>query len=214
MLPKQYRYCSVCRQNHQQGNGHKYSTKHKQRLTQLLSKAHKRIQEIRVFLLNNNNVSSRLQPPQEDHQQQRKFWCHFCEQEVVEEKQISFMWGDVIQHLASAEHVAAVKAFWSEHGADVAKRHLYVISEEDLEKWKEACEVPIAAAAAAAGEVRNNGKERVETNNLEASRIMAQRVVEISVRLQYMSISHGPQCWVLNRFQMMGSCNLFFLKAI
>jgi hypothetical protein len=40
----------------------------------------------------------------------------------------------VIQHLASAEHVAAVKAFWSEHGADVAKRHLYVLSEEDLEK--------------------------------------------------------------------------------
>ncbi|CAM6018335.1 unnamed protein product, partial [Sphagnum balticum] len=162
-----YRYCSVCRQNHQQGKGHKYSTKHKQRLTQLLSKAHKRIQEIRVFLLNNNNVSSRLQPPQEDHQQQRKFWCHFCEQEVVEEKHISFMWGDVIQHLASAEHVAAVKAFWSEHGADVAKRHLYVLSEEDLEKWKEACEVPIAAAAA--GEVRNNGKERVETNNIHSN---------------------------------------------
>ncbi|CAM6040879.1 unnamed protein product [Sphagnum compactum] len=168
MLPKQYRYCSVCRQNHQQGKGHKYSTKHKQRLTQLLSKAHKRIQEIRVFLLN-NNVSSRLQPPQEDHQQQRKFWCHFCEQEVVEEKHISFMWGDVIQHLASAEHVAAVKAFWSEHGADVAKRHLYVLSEEDLEKWKEACEVPIAATAAAAGEVRNNGKERVETNNIHSN---------------------------------------------
>lgn len=40
----------------------------------------------------------------------------------------------MIQHLASAEHVAAVKAFWSEHGADVAKRHLYVLSEEDLEK--------------------------------------------------------------------------------
>ncbi|CAM6064415.1 unnamed protein product, partial [Sphagnum tenellum] len=165
MLPKQYRYCSVCRQNHQQGKGHKYSTKHKQRLTQLLSKAHKRIQEIRVFLLNNNNVSSRLQPPQEDHQQQHKFWCHFCEQEVVEEKHISFMWGDVIQHLASAEHVAAVKAFWSEHGADVAKRHLYVLSEEDLEKWKESCEVPIAAA----GEVRNNGKERVETNNIHSN---------------------------------------------
>jgi hypothetical protein len=168
MLPKQYRYCTVCRQNHQQGKGHKYSTKHKQRLTQLLSKAHKRIQEIRVFLLNNNNVSSRLQPPQEDHQQQRKFWCHFCEQEIVEEKQISFMWGDVIQHLASAEHAAAVKAFWSEHGADVAKRHLYVLSEEDLEKWKEACEVPIAAAAAG-GEVRNNGKERVETNNIHSN---------------------------------------------
>jgi hypothetical protein len=170
MLPKQYHYCSVCRQNHQQGKGHKYSTKHKQRLTQLLSKAHKRIQEIRAFLLNNNNVSSRLQPLQEDHQQQRKFWCHFCEQEVVEEKHISFMWGDVIQHLASAEHVAAVKAFWSEHGADVAKRHLYVLSEEDLEKWKDACEVPIAAvAAAAAGEVRNNGKERVETNNIHSN---------------------------------------------
>jgi hypothetical protein len=102
----------------------------------------------------------------------------------------------VIQHLASAEHVAAVTAFWSEHGADVAKRHLYVLSEEDLEKWKEACEVQIAAAA---GEVRNNGKERVETNNLEASRIMAQRVLEISVRLQYMSISHSPQCQVLKR---------------
>lgn len=40
----------------------------------------------------------------------------------------------MIQHLASAEHVAAVKAFWLEHGADVAKRHLYVLSEEDLEK--------------------------------------------------------------------------------
>jgi hypothetical protein len=104
----------------------------------------------------------------------------------------------VIQHLASAEHVAAVKAFWSEHGADVAKRHLYVLSEEDLEKWKEACEVPIAAAAAG-GEVRNNGKERVETNNLEASRIMAQWVLEIFVRLQYMSISHSPQCRVLKR---------------
>lgn len=41
---------------------------------------------------------------------------------------------NTIRHLASPSHLEALKKFWYENGADVEKRHLYVIRIEELAK--------------------------------------------------------------------------------
>ncbi|BBM97932.1 hypothetical protein MPTK1_1g09560 [Marchantia polymorpha subsp. ruderalis] len=130
-MPMQYQFCRVCRHNHNQGKGHRLSTKHKLRVDALLKKFQKNIQEVKFFLKN----AMRLRG---DFGNRSKFWCNFCEQETSEDKS-EFACAETIRHLASKTHVEAVKRFWFENGGDVGKRSLFHFSEIDLEKWEEAC---------------------------------------------------------------------------
>lgn len=80
----QYQFCRVCRHNHNQGKGHRLSTKHKLRVDALLKKFQKNIQEVKFFLKN----AMRLRG---DFGNRSKFWCNFCEQETSEDKS-EFAW--------------------------------------------------------------------------------------------------------------------------
>ncbi|KAG6548422.1 hypothetical protein Mapa_009909 [Marchantia paleacea] len=130
-MPMQYQFCRVCRQNHNQGKGHRFSTKHKLRVEALLKKFQKNIQEVKFFLKN----AMRLR---DDFGNRSKFWCNFCEQETSEDKS-EFACAETIRHLASKAHVEAVKSFWFENGGDVGKRSSFHFSEIDFDKWEEAC---------------------------------------------------------------------------
>ncbi|KAL3684285.1 hypothetical protein R1sor_002307 [Riccia sorocarpa] len=131
-MPTQHQFCRVCRQNHDQGKGHRFGTKHKQRLDALLKKIQKNVQEVRFFLKNamllkaNSDSSS------------NKFWCHFCEQEIREESG-RVACEQTIRHLASKQHFGAVKKFWFENGGDVSKQQVFFITDSDFGKWEEAC---------------------------------------------------------------------------
>ena len=78
---KQFAFCRVCRQNQNQGKGHKYAVKHKQHLSQLLSKARKKIEEIRFFI-------EEVSPLQDEGRSCNKYWCHFCEQDIDEKQSL------------------------------------------------------------------------------------------------------------------------------
>ncbi|CAM6118783.1 unnamed protein product [Calypogeia fissa] len=135
MRQRGFEFCRVCRQNHNQGRGHRYSNKHKQSLELLQGKMLKKIQEIRQYVKNVVPVTDRAQA-----QDRNKFWCRFCEQEVIE-KDSSFVSAQAIKHLASLDHVKNVNSFWTENGGDLDKKHLYVIEATDLESWEKACKV-------------------------------------------------------------------------
>lgn len=83
-MPKQFAFCSVCRRNHDQGKAHKYGVKHKQRRDQLLGRAHRKIQEVQLFLRN-------ATPLREEDKGVNKFWCYFCEEDITEEHSV-FAW--------------------------------------------------------------------------------------------------------------------------
>lgn len=137
-MPKQFEFCKICRFNHNQGKGHKYSSKHQQQLAFLLAKAHQKFKDVSFFRKNPSWL-------REEDRSRNKFWCHFCEEEVSEENSV-FVCSNTIRHLASSSHLRNIKKFWFEQGADVDKRHLYVIGGEELSKWEDACNTLSASA--------------------------------------------------------------------
>jgi ribosomal protein L24E len=74
---KQFMFCRVCRQNHDKGKGHKYGVKHNQNLAEFLSKARKKIENVRLHL----TEAVRLQ---DEERRREKFWCSFCDQDIDE----------------------------------------------------------------------------------------------------------------------------------
>lgn len=75
------------------------------------------------------------------------FWCIVCHQDIDELESL-FACGNAIKHLASSEHMACLKSFWSENGADVNKRDMYCISQQDFSKWENRCkEVQIVSTS-------------------------------------------------------------------
>lgn len=123
--------CEICRVNHDQGKGHKYSVKHKKSLAQLLGKFQKKVQDILYFAKN----PMLLRPEDKD---RNRFWCAVCHQDIDERDSI-FACCNAIKHLASSEHMACLKSFWSENGADINKRDIYYISQKDFSKWENRC---------------------------------------------------------------------------
>lgn len=138
MPNKQFELCKVCRLNHNQGRGHRYSARHKQRLAPLLSKALHKIKDVSFFL----NNPARLR---ESDRPLNAFWCTFCEEKISEDSSV-FVCSNTIRHLASSTHVETLKKYWYENGADVGKRHLYAFQTEELAKWEDACKALSAAS--------------------------------------------------------------------
>jgi len=151
---KQFMFCRVCRQNHDKGKGHKYGVKHKQNLAEFLSKARKKIENVRLHL----TEAVRLQ---DEERRRENFWCSFCDQDIDERGSL-YVRESAIRHLGSSPHITSVKSFWVEQGADAAERNRYIISEEDLLKWKEACDALTASVP------KTSGMDFSGTNNIHS----------------------------------------------
>ena len=56
MDKSQYKYCSVCRRNHNDGRGHIFSKKHKTRLNTVLSKFGKKANTYMLNVVTRSNI--------------------------------------------------------------------------------------------------------------------------------------------------------------
>ncbi|KAL2652441.1 hypothetical protein R1flu_020569 [Riccia fluitans] len=170
-MPTEYQFCRVCRQNHDQGKGHRFATKHKQRLDALLKKTLKDVQEVRFFLKNAIRLKANFG-------NSSKFWCHFCEQEIHNDKS-GFACEQTIRHLASKQHLGAVKKFWFENGGDVSKQPAFYITYSDFGKWEEACTAlaPEDATDLTGKELNNIHSERSVTHATSAENVSQSSVV-------------------------------------
>nr|XP_024379043.1 TITAN-like protein isoform X2 [Physcomitrium patens]PNR52919.1 hypothetical protein PHYPA_009294 [Physcomitrium patens] len=124
-------FCPVCRIHHDKVKGHKYGVKHKKYLTEFLSKARKKLQDVRLSMKEVTTL-------QDEDRDRSKFWCAFCEQEIDEKKSV-FVSESTIQHLGNPQHVFMVKKFLADQGAHLADSFSYFISKEETLQWQERC---------------------------------------------------------------------------
>ncbi|EFJ05157.1 hypothetical protein SELMODRAFT_431817 [Selaginella moellendorffii] len=129
MGAKGFSFCAVCRRNHEQGRGHRYTAGHRNALQSVLGKIRMKIEGLRGFLGN-----PRDQAPS------HRFWCLFCEEDVADNQgSSSIACSNAIHHLASAAHVSNVKRFWCENGADANTRHDFFFSRKEIADWEAVC---------------------------------------------------------------------------
>ncbi|XP_072991112.1 TITAN-like protein [Typha latifolia] len=138
-----FSFCEVCKINHDQGRRHKYSSSHLRALSSLLSRFHKKLSDLRFFLLN----PSLLRP---EHSHRNRLWCPFCALDL-QEIGSSFACSTAIYHLASAEHMKNVRDFIWKHGGGMDRVESFGFSEADLLKWEKGCE-SLTSAARSSGE--------------------------------------------------------------
>ncbi|XP_076333804.1 centrosomal AT-AC splicing factor-like isoform X1 [Tachypleus tridentatus] len=127
----QYSLCSVCKTNHCAGKKHVYSRKHRETVENLLRKFDTKIQE-GLCLLHNPVIHDMYW------EYTKKFWCYFCEKEVERHEiqgDVTISCGGLLKHLASENHLKALKHFWWQNKLDKSKISTYSISVESLNKF-------------------------------------------------------------------------------
>lgn len=101
-------FCPVCRIHHDKVKGHKYGVKHKKYLTEFLSKARKKLQDVRLSMKEVTTL-------QDEDRDRSKFWCAFCEQEIDEKKSVFVRYvGDFFTAMLSLTYleVEGIEACW------------------------------------------------------------------------------------------------------
>ncbi|KAJ7528540.1 hypothetical protein O6H91_15G007400 [Diphasiastrum complanatum] len=177
-MPKDFSFCQVCRRNHNQGRGHRYSAKHKECLAQFLSRALNKIQDVRFFLEN-------VQRLRDEDRYRNKFWCYFCEEEVGEQGSL-FACSNAIKHLSSSKHVDSVIRFCSKHGVDLQKQQLYLFSEKEFTKWEELCRLSSSSLVFCGGGMQSQNSNHI---HLEQSCIDRDSFPKFSFSTGFSSVS-------------------------
>ncbi|KAL9243393.1 hypothetical protein vseg_017286 [Gypsophila vaccaria] len=132
-----YEYCKVCRINQKQGRKHKYMPRHNNTLSSLLTRfLHK------LSLLQHSLSHPTFFLPQHvsSSSSSSSFWCIFCDFDV-DDTASSFARGNVIEHLASQDHLKNVKHFLWKYSGGSHKVDSFRVTEAEFAKWEKKCEV-------------------------------------------------------------------------
>ncbi|KAM2699377.1 hypothetical protein EV1_038263 [Malus domestica] len=127
----EFEYCVVCKLNHDQGPSHRYIPNHTKSLSAFLSRFQSKLADVRFFLKN----PSPLRP---EHASCNRLWCVFCDSDIGE-LDSSFVCGNAINHLATAEHLKNLKHFLWKYGGGMDRIDAFRISENELAKWEKKC---------------------------------------------------------------------------
>lgn len=74
--------------------------------------------------------------PQEHEQ---KFWCHCCEEEVkkhTSDGNLTVLFGGMLAHLCSPEHIKAVNKYWWTHQGEAKLKAQVVLTQDEYERFK------------------------------------------------------------------------------
>ncbi|XP_052817392.1 centrosomal AT-AC splicing factor-like [Mya arenaria] len=131
---KQYKYCSLCKVNHNTGKKHVYSKRHQLILKNILQKFQTKIQQVKGTLF--SPVAKDL-----EYEAGAKFWCYFCAIEVDKHdimESCKVLGYGLLQHIASDEHKAGLEQFFWDNLVKKEMKPRYVLSIEDLSIFKKA----------------------------------------------------------------------------
>ncbi|XP_051895844.1 coiled-coil domain-containing protein 84 isoform X2 [Pristis pectinata] len=128
-------YCPVCRQTSFSGRGHVYGLKHQERLGALLGRFLQKVEEARKVL-------SDVKVEKYDFtQHEQNFWCYCCNGDVkkhITNGSLAVLYGGLLEHFASLEHLKQTNKFWWENKADKKLKEKFLLSGEAYEKFKTA----------------------------------------------------------------------------
>ncbi|KAL2095088.1 hypothetical protein ACEWY4_009807 [Coilia grayii] len=127
-------YCAICRQTDFNGKGHIFGKSHQAKLKVVLVKFLEKVKEARRTIKN----------PQVEKfsttEHQCNFWCYCCELEVpkhVSNGNLTVMFGGLLEHMSTQEHRKSTHRFWWQNKADPKLRDKFMISSEDIDRFKE-----------------------------------------------------------------------------
>lgn len=126
-MPQTFRFCSICKINHNLGRKHIFTNKHREKLREKLEKAKNRVNDVKFFIENVRKL-------QKGEESCNKFWCFFCHTEIREHGS-QFVCESAIRHLASTEHLEKLKSHGTENGTENEKRSVFTVSPIELEQW-------------------------------------------------------------------------------
>ncbi|XP_062894788.1 coiled-coil domain-containing protein 84 [Mobula hypostoma] len=128
-------YCVVCRQTSFRGRGHIYGLKHQERLAALLGRFQQKVEEARKVL-------SDVKVEKYDFtQHEQNFWCYCCNGDVkkhITNGSLAVLYGGLLEHFASLEHLKQTNKFWWENKADKKLKEKFLLSADAYEKFKTA----------------------------------------------------------------------------
>lgn len=127
-----FKFCKVCRCNHNLGRKHVYSKKHQNFVQKILLKYGKKIAEARRTIKTPCVIDGELEPGSQ-------FWCHFCGIQVIKhltDRDTSVQFGGVFEHLASTDHLKNTNFWWTENGAERSEKAKFLLTKQELRKFK------------------------------------------------------------------------------
>ncbi|XP_043540736.1 centrosomal AT-AC splicing factor-like, partial [Chiloscyllium plagiosum] len=71
----------------------------------------------------------------------QNFWCYCCKREVkkhITNGSLAVLYGGLLEHFVSSEHLKQTNKFWWENKADVKLKDKFILSDEAYEKFKTA----------------------------------------------------------------------------
>ncbi|XP_063060036.1 coiled-coil domain-containing protein 84 [Engraulis encrasicolus] len=127
-------FCAICRQTDFNGKGHVFGKSHQAKLKVVIVKFLEKVKEARRTIKN----------PQVEKfsstEHQCNFWCYCCELEVakhVSNGNLTVMFGGLLEHMSTQEHRKSTHKFWWQNKADQKLRDKFIISSEDIDRFKE-----------------------------------------------------------------------------
>ncbi|XP_060702667.1 coiled-coil domain-containing protein 84 [Hemiscyllium ocellatum] len=128
-------YCEVCRQTSFRGWGHVYGLKHQERLGALLGRFLEKVEDAQRSL-------KAVQVEKYDFtEHDQNFWCYCCKREVkkhITNGSLAVLYGGLLEHFVSSEHLKQTNKFWWENKADVKLKDKFILSDDAYEKFKTA----------------------------------------------------------------------------
>lgn len=126
-------YCTVCRQTWFGGRGHVHGVRHQARLGALLGRFALKVEEARKTL-------SQVKVEKYDFtRHEENFWCHCCNGDAkkhITNESLAVLYGGLLEHFASLEHLKQTNKFWWEHKADKKLKEKFLLSGDVYEKFK------------------------------------------------------------------------------
>lgn len=126
-------YCAICRQTSFSGKGHIFGKSHQSKLKVILVKFLEKVKEAR------RTIKKPLVEKFDCTQHLRMFWCYCCGLEVnnnVTDDKITVLFGGLLEHMATSDHRKKTHTFWWENKADAKLRDKFIITEDELERFK------------------------------------------------------------------------------
>ncbi|XP_013390184.1 coiled-coil domain-containing protein 84 [Lingula anatina] len=128
----QFTYCSICRQNHQQGKKHVFSKGHRGIVKNIVDKFYKKVQAAK-------NAMKTPLAHELSWEMGAKFWCYFCAEDVekhtrTEEGTVEY--GGFIQHFLSASHIKNMHHFFYENKVEKSRKENFILSMEDFARFQ------------------------------------------------------------------------------
>ncbi|XP_043096380.1 coiled-coil domain-containing protein 84 isoform X2 [Puntigrus tetrazona] len=125
-------YCSVCRKTDFSGKGHIYGKSHQSKLKVILVKFTEKVKEAKRTI-----KKPQVEKYSPDHEE--KFWCYCCALELpkhVTDRNISVLYGGLLEHMSTPEHRTNTHKFWWDNKADPKLRDKFIVTEEETERFK------------------------------------------------------------------------------